>query len=158
MKRHLAILLAMCSVAALACSKSNDAPPPAADAGAGLNGTFAIDIRGSIDITMKETGDALEVDLVGRDMDFAGFFAAEEKLHANGRVERFPEADFTLYTGTISLPARPASACGEGPITMALSLSRRGQNARLGGGLTVYCGDRAAGIPKRVFRISGSLS
>lgn len=158
MNRPLALALALVSCAPVfGCSKNSDVPPPAADAG-GLGGTFAIDIRGSIDVTMKQSGDALEVELVGRDMDFAGFFSAEEKLHAIGRVERFPEADLTLYTGIVSLPARAASACGVQPITMALSLSRRGQNARLGGGLTAYCGDRAVGVPQRVFRISGSLS
>jgi hypothetical protein len=152
--------VSMLACALVACSKGGDEPPaqPPSDTGTTFGGTFAIDIRGSIDVSMKQTGDVLDVELVGRDMDFAGFFAPEEKLHAKGTLERFPEADLTLYTGIVSLPARSASPCGAQPITMALSLSRRGTNLRLGGGLTAYCGDRAVGVPRRVFRITGSLS
>ncbi len=152
--------LGLVLVMTAACSKKDDAPSqPSGDAGdAGpKTSTLAIDIRGSIDVTMQITGDTLTVDLVGRDMDFAGFFSAEEKLHAVGRVEKFPESNLTLYTGLISLPARPASPCGAQPMSIALSLSQRGTNTRVAGGLTVYCADRAIGVPKRVFRISGSL-
>jgi hypothetical protein len=60
-----------------------------------------------------------------------------------------------LTTASFSLPARTSSPCAAQPITLHLSLSRRGQNARVGGGITAYCGDSK--IPARVFRLSGDL-
>ena len=48
--------------------------------------------------------------------------------------------------------------CGGEPVSLALSLARRGDARRVAGGLTAYCGaDRFAGVPVRVLRLSGEL-
>jgi hypothetical protein len=135
------------------CSKTDDAPAPDPDAGKTVNieGTLAVDIRQTVAVKITPAG---ELDVTFGEGDFA-FFDPATALHGKAVTEPFPEASMVLYTATFSLPARASSPCASAPITLHLSLSRRGQNARVGGGITAYCGDSK--IPARVFRLSGDL-
>lgn len=146
--RHALLLIFL-----LGCSKTDEAPAPDPDAGKTVNieGTLAVDIRQSVAVKITPAGD---LDLVFGDGDFA-FFDPNSQLHGKAATEPFPEASMVLYTATFSLPARASSPCGTQPITLHLSLSRRAQNARVGGGITAYC--EGSKVPARVFRLSGDL-
>lgn len=158
------LMLAALATGATACGKSEPAPtPPLAKA------TLAVEIRQSVDVTLANASKnadgsgllgegGVDVDLVfARTGDYA-FFDASQAFHARGRVEPFAEADASMLTARFSLPARASSPCGAQPLSLSLALMRRGTNARVGGGLTVYCGAEVwSGVPKRLFRISGEL-
>jgi hypothetical protein len=157
------MLVALVALAS-ACGESDPAPtPPLAKA------TLAVEIRQAVDVTLTHASkNADGSGLVGEggvDVDLAfaatgdyAFFDAAQAFHARGRVEPFPEADASMLTARFSLPARAGSPCGAQPVSLSLALMRRGANERVGGGLTVYCGaDVWAGVPKRLFRISGDL-
>ncbi|MGZ3422867.1 MAG: hypothetical protein ACXVEE_33715 [Polyangiales bacterium] len=137
----------------LGCSKSTESPAPEQDAAKTVNieGTLAVDIRQTVAVKITPAGD---LDLVFGDGEF-GFFDPNSQLHGKAATEKFPEASMVLYTASFSLPARASSPCAAQPISLHLSLSRRAENARVGGGLTAYCGDSK--VPARVFRLTGDL-
>jgi hypothetical protein len=88
-----------------------------------------------------------------------GLFAPATAIAGEGRLERFPEAGAIFYTAKLSAPPSPGGPCGDEPVSLALSLQRQGESPRVTGGLTAYCGaGRWYGVPKRVLRITGSLS
>jgi hypothetical protein len=87
-----------------------------------------------------------------------GVLPAGSTIVGDGRIERFPEANMTLYSAKLSAPAEPAGPCRDQPISLALSLQRQGSNATVIGGLTAYCGaNRWYGVPPRVLRVAGEL-
>jgi hypothetical protein len=139
--------------ALLGCSKSSESTPPEPDAGKTVNieGTLALDIRQTVAVKITPAGD---LDLTFGEGEF-GFFDPNSQLHGKAATEAFPEASTVLYTASFALPPRASSPCATQPIALHLSLSRRAQNARVGGGITVYCGDSK--VPARVFRLSGDL-
>jgi len=140
-------------VALFGCSKKDDSPAPLPVA----NGTLSVDIRQSVTVTLtKRSETEHDIDLAFGEGEFS-YFDASTTLRGKGTIERFPEADTTMYVATWNLPARASSPCKSSPIALALSLARRGANARVGGALTAYCGDKAVGVPSRLFRITGNL-
>ncbi len=73
-----------------------------------------------------------------------------------GRIEEFPEAHARLYTAGFDAPAIASGPCGARPISLALSLSRRGDDPALAGSLAAYCGQGVfSGTPVRIFRLAG---
>lgn len=145
------LLLLACGLLGAACSKSSDAPANPVDDS--IKGTLEAEIRLTVDVTITKAGD---VTLVLGEGDF-GVLDANTRLSAKGAIEALPEADVTMYTAVFSAPKRSKGPCGEQPMTLALSLLRRGGNARVGGGLTAYCGASATGVPARLLRLSGDL-
>lgn len=130
------------------CGKSDAAPDTS------IKGTLAVEIRMAVDVTLVPGGD---VTLAFGDGDF-GVVDAGTKLSARVLVERLPEAGTTMYNAVFAAPKRSGSPCGDQPMTLALSLIRRGENDRVGGGLTAYCGSGVtSGTPARILRLSGSL-
>lgn len=138
----------------VACSKSSEQPASPSDAATGIRGTLAVEIRQTVDVTISP---AAQITLAFGEGDF-GVLEPNTKFTVNGAIEPLPEASATMYTATWAAPKRSAGPCGEQPMTFALSLVRRGQNTRVGGGLTAYCGPNATGVPARVLRLSGDLS
>lgn len=142
------------------CGKDDDTP-----AAPYAIGTLAVDIRQSVDVKLSHpsaTSASGALDGVDVELKFAAgdwpLFDASQTLSARGRVEAFEEAAMTMITARFSLPARSGSPCGDQPISASLALTRRGKNARVGGGLTFYCGQGVwAGVPKKILRLSGDL-
>jgi hypothetical protein len=158
------IALALLSLGAVSiangCGKDADTPTaPYA------YGTLAVDIRQSVVVKLSHPGTASAsgaLDGVDVELTFAAgdwpLFDASQPLSARGRIEAFEEAAMTMITARYALPARKGSPCGDQPISASLALTRRGKNARVGGGLTFYCGQGVyAGVPKAILRFSGDL-
>jgi hypothetical protein len=122
------------------------------------SGTLAVDTRDSADVTLGVRPDkSVDVSMTLRGQGF-GFVQADAPLTAKGKLEAFPEAGMDLYVAKWSLPKGAGGPCGQGPTSLALSLTRRGGNNRVGGSLTAYCGkDTYFGVPARVLRLSGDL-
>jgi hypothetical protein len=135
---------------------ANTTPNPAPKA---MIGTLSVELRQTVDVsfTPRIGQDGLDAVLAFGDGDF-DVFDAHTTLRGSVTVESFPEAQLSLYVATFSAPARAGGPCGDQPMTLALSLERRQSNARVGGGLTVYCGaSKASGVPARILRMSGDL-
>ena len=118
------------------CSKSSDEAPPKNEV---LKGTLAVEIRSSVEITLTPTAHdeagaptAVDVSLAFGEGDL-GVLDPNAKLGAKGNVEPVLEASATMYTAVFAAPKRSAGPCGDQPMTLALSLVRRGRNARVGG-------------------------
>jgi hypothetical protein len=63
-----------------------------------------------------------------------------------------------LYTARFDGAVVAGGMCGAAPVSLALSLARRGTNDRVGGSLAAYCGKSTfIGKPIRILRIEGSL-
>ncbi|MEZ4222981.1 MAG: hypothetical protein R3B13_18705 [Polyangiaceae bacterium] len=120
-------------------------------------GSLDLDIRDHADITLALEGDTVSLTL--RVSKGFGVLPAGTEVRGAGRVEHFPEAELTLYTAKIALPSTASGPCGEEPVSVALSLYRRGSSERVGGALTPYCGkDTWFGTPARApLRITGRL-
>lgn len=124
-------------------------PPPVT-----LTGDLDVDIRDSAHVELVTTGTDLAASLTLT----KSFGIAGGALAGAGHVEAFPEAGATLYTARIDAPADPTGPCGAQPISLALSLRRRGNDAHVGGALTAYCGKGVwHGTPARLLRLSGDL-
>jgi len=127
--------------------------------GRAYEGTLSLELRGSAAVSIAIAPDGnvtvtLKPDMIGA----AGLLDPLAMLSAPGKVEPFPETESELYTAKFSVPVRPGSPCGASPISLGLSLLRRGRNDHVGGSLTAYCGqDRFYGVPARVLRLSGDL-
>ena len=147
------LLLAL-PIIAFACADSTRANP----ARAHYTGTLDVDIRGSVDVVLAQSGEqAIDVTLSGW-KDGYGLFDPQKPLTATGRIDRFPESPgWELYSARFAAaPAVPTGPCGAQPVSLAVSLARRDGNARVAGSVTAYCGaDQYAGIPARVFRVTG---
>lgn len=153
-----------CTIAiALGCSKSDGSNGPDAKTNA-IAGTLSVDIRQSVDVTFSPrttsastTSGDFDGSLSFGDGDFQ-LFDAHTILRGTVVAEPLSEAQATMYTAIFTLPARASSVCADRPIDLALSLVRRGSNARVGGALTAYCGDGVtSGVPGRVYRLDGDL-
>ena len=154
MKRLTPILLASMLAACSGNGNNSMMPPPAP-----YQGTLDVDIRNKVDVTLQPGADgtSFTVSLSFKDGSFLLFDQAQP-LKATGRIEPFPEASIVLYTAHFSSAAIPAGPCGMQPISLALALSRRDNNDRIGGALTAYCGaDTWYGVPARVLRLMGKL-
>jgi hypothetical protein len=146
--RRAAIFLALL---ALACE---DEPEPAREK---LSGTLDVDIRDKAELSLSARGEALEVELTLT----SGFGVAPSgtRLAGRGHVERFPEAEATLYTARFSLAPETRGPCGAEPVSLALALHARDGNPTYAGSLTAYCGPETwFGKPARPpLRLFGSL-
>lgn len=153
-----ALVVAMLGASLVAgCGKGDDASSSGGTPPGTMQATLAVEIRDTADVTIVPRGsDATAVTLA-----FSagyGLFDPAAPLSAPGRIEAFPEAGMTLYTARFSAPAVASGPCGAQPVSLALALTRRGRNARVGGGLTAYCGaDTWSGVPARIVRIAGDL-
>lgn len=139
--RRIAPLLGLFALVA-ACQSSSDEPDES------FVTTLDLDIRDSASVRVERRGEALDVSIELS----KGFGVAPEgeRLSGKGRLERFPEAEMTLYTARFAVAAQPGGPCGKEPISLALSLSRRGVAPRLSGSLTPYCGEGVwHGTPSR---------
>lgn len=139
--------------------EETNTPAPAAKR-TELSGALAVDIRGTADVKVIVSDDkSAEVSVTLDDASAAGFAPAGQALTATGRVEAFAEADSELVVAKFSAPADASGPCKDEPVSLALSLHRRGKAARTAGSLTAYCGkDRWHGVPARIFRLSGELA
>lgn len=152
------ISLALASTTLL-CACGNDetvTPVPQAKT---YEGTLDVDIRGhaAVTITVPPSG-APEIQLTVDSVNAAGLVDASTALKASGRVDAFPENDSVLYTAKFSQPALSGGPCGDQPVSLALSLHRRGTVTRVGGSLTAYCGkEHFFGVPAKILRLSGDL-
>jgi hypothetical protein len=153
MKRRAIVLLSLAG----ACSI--DEPISPAPKVVIYEGNLEVDIRGHapVTITIPVTGEPV-VQLSVDSVNAAGLLAPGTVLSGTARVEPFPETESELYTAKFSQPAQSSGPCGDQPVSLALSLHRRGTAARVGGALTAYCGsDRFHGVPVRMLRLSGDL-
>ncbi len=131
-----------------------DDPLPKAPEVKTLAGTLAVDIRDTMAVELVITGGAIDASLTLS----KSFGVAGGALRGSGTVEPFPEAGTTLYTAKIDAPADPTGPCKAAPISLALSLHRRGKDAHVNGSLTAYCGKGVwHGVPARLLRIGGDL-
>ncbi len=117
---------------------------------------LSLEIRYRATVDVEREGPNLEVAFVPE----AGFDLLEvgHRYDGIGRIEEFPEAHARLYTAGLDAPAIPSGPCGARPISLALSLSRRGDDPALAGSLAAYCGQGVyTGTPVRIFRLAGKL-
>jgi hypothetical protein len=121
-----------------------------------LVGELDMEIRDRATVSVVGDGDRRQFDLI-LDRGF-GVTESGAPLHGLGRVERFTESDLTLYTAQFEHDATPSGPCGDQPVSLALSLVREGQNTRVAGALTIYCGGGVwHGVPVKVLRLSGPM-
>ena len=149
----------VCCASLLAACSHDDGSNGAQDTGTNvIAGTLAVDIRQTVDVSLTPRGDgALDGALSFGDGDFQ-YFDAHTAFRGVVSVSTFPEAQTSMYAAIFAAPARTSSPCADQPLTLALSLVRRGTNARVGGGLTIYCGDgKTSGVPARILRLTGDL-
>jgi hypothetical protein len=147
------LLLAL-PVIAFACADSTSSNP----ARVHYAGTLDVDIRGSVDVVLAQSGDqAIDVTLSGW-KDGYGLFDPGAPLTATGRIDRFPESPgWEVYSARFATREPVLTGpCGAQSVSLVVSLARRDGNARVAGSVTAYCGaDQYAGIPARVFRVTG---
>ena len=150
---------ALVIMALLLASCSEEETIVKAPQGHAYEGTLSLELRGSAAVSIVTAPDGNVTVTLKPDMTGAsGLLDPKALLSAPGRVEPFPETASELYTAKFSIPASPDGPCGASPISLGLSLLRRGQNDRVGGALTAYCGqDRFYGVPAQVLRLSGDL-
>ena len=137
---------------ALACGCTDDPLTPASGP---LRGELSLDIRDRAEIEIRGSGPSLEV--MAKLSKGFGLVPEGAALTGKGREEAFPEAAMTLYTARFDAPPAPGGACGDSPVSLALSLHMR-QGARAAGSLTADCGaGEFHGEPARVLRLAGDL-
>jgi len=115
-----------------------------------------LELRYQATVDVSRDGQNLEVALVPQ----ASFDVLEIGRRYDGRgfLEEFPEAHTRLYTAGFDAPAMPSGPCGQKPVSLALSLSRRDQETSLSGSLTAFCGAGVfTGTPTRIFRLAGKI-
>ena len=149
--RLLAPLLALGSLVAFACGESKTIQPVRA----AYKGTLAVDIRGSVDLTLTPSDQGLDVTLAAFQDGYA-LFDPKTPLAAKGRTETFAESPgWEMYTAKFATVPASGGACGDKPVSLALSLMRKDGNSRVQGSLTAYCGTSYSGVPARVLRLTG---
>jgi len=148
------LLLAAIAALALAGCYVDDppAPPPPKRV---MGGDLSVDIRETAHVVLTVAGSDLKASVkLSRGYGVAPAGA----LEGAGSVEAFPEAEMTLYTARFDAPADPGGPCGAEPVSLALSLHRRGDDAHVGGSLAAYCGQGVwHGVPARMLRLAGDL-
>ena len=121
-----------------------------------MAGRLDLDIRWSVDVVIRVVGKGLTAKVTLSDARKVA--VADVALEGMGQVHDFPEADAVLYTARLASPPVADGRCGAEPISLALTLFRRGGNDRVAGAIAVYCGANTySGIPARMLRLSGSL-
>ena len=122
-------------------------------------GTLDLEIRHDAVVHIADGADGIEVTITLSQGH--GLVADGATLRGAGRIDRYPEADATLYTARFSAPAisGEGAECDREPVSLALSLHTDADNAVVEGALTPYCGaDRSYGIPAREpLRLRGSF-
>jgi hypothetical protein len=134
--------LVLVGLAALGCA-GDDADRPKVE-----TLELDVDIREHASVRLERQDDALDV----RVTLSRGFGVAEDGvlLVGRGRVEKFPEAEVTLFTAKLDGAPVAGGPCGAEPVSLALALHRRGAAPRVSGSLTPYCGKGVwAGVPAR---------
>jgi hypothetical protein len=115
-----------------------------------------LDIRWSADVELHVSGNDVAAKLTlndGREVAVAAM-----TFEGSGRLHVLPEADAVLYAAKFTSPPLAGGRCGAEPVSLSLTLVRRGSNDRVAGGIAAYCGaDTYSGTPARVLRLSGSL-
>ena len=145
--------LASLVVLAAAGGCSSDSRPGATEH---LVAELDFELRYQATLEIDRQGTNLEVAFTPR----AGFDLLEsgQRYDGIGALEDFPEAHATLYTAGFDAAAIPSGPCGARPITLALSLSRRGDRPDVSGSLAAYCGAKTyTGTPARIFRLAGKI-
>ncbi|MFT3770566.1 MAG: hypothetical protein QM820_34500 [Minicystis sp.] len=145
---------ALAALALVGCYADDPLPPP----------PEKTVITGDLDVDIREKAH-VELTTVGTDVTVSvsltkgyGIAPAASEIKGTARVEAFPEADLTLYTARLDAPADPSGPCGMNPVSLALSLHRRGKDAHVGGSLTAYCGAGVShGTPARLLRLAGDM-
>ncbi len=131
-------------------------PAPSSTPGVEMAARLDLDIRWTADVVLGVIGD--EVTAKVTLSDARGVAKAGVMLEGSGKVFDFPESDGLLYTARLVSPAVPGGRCAGQPVSMSLALFRRGTNARVAGGMAVYCGAGTwSGPPVRMLRLSGSM-
>jgi hypothetical protein len=122
-----------------------------------MAGRLDLDIRWSADVVIRVTARDLTAKVTlsdAREVVVAGV-----ALEGMGAVHDFPEADAVLYTARLASPPVADGRCGSEPVSLSLTLLRRGRNDHVAGGIAVYCGaDAYSGIPARMLRLAGTLA
>ncbi len=150
-RARLPLLLLLAPLVAFACADSATTNPVRPT----YQGTLAVDIRGAVDVTLSPSDQGLDVTLAGWQDGYALFDPAKP-LTAKGRTETFAEStSWEVYTAKFAALPASGGACGDKPVSLALSLARRDGNPRVQGSLTAYCGGVASGVPARVLRLTG---
>jgi hypothetical protein len=153
--KTLALLLAALALPACDAAGTMGEPGPAPRPRTTvLTGDLDLDIRSQAHVALTVSGFHVTAALTLS----KGFGVVTAPLAGEGHVERFAEADLTLYTAQLDAPADPSGPCGAQPVSLALSLRRRGTDAHVGGSLTAYCGAATwHGTPARLLRLAGDL-
>ena len=135
-----------------ACNRDGTTQQPPA-----ITGTMTVEVIDTAQVTIQPTLDgAFDVSLAF-ESDY-GLFDPSSPITAHGRLDAYPEADMVAYTAKLSAPPYAQGACGGAPLSLAMTLVRRGKNAHLGGGVAVYCGAGTyAGSPQRILRLQGDV-
>lgn len=136
----------------------SDAPDQPATKPKPIHGELSVDIRDTVKVSVSDSKAGADVDITITPSAGYGLAKAGGELTGKGRVEAFLEADSTLYTARFDAPASAGGPCDGKPVSLALSLHRRGKDAHVGGSLTAYCGASTwHGVPARVLRLAGDL-
>lgn len=155
MRRALAKAIAgLLGVACVAAGCGEEEAPPAANGP--LRGELSVDIREVASVTLRDEGGAVQASI--KLTKGYGVLPAGAELSGAGFVEAFPEAGVSLYTARFDAPADPSGPCGAEPVSLALSLHRRGDAPRTSGSLAAYCGKGVwHGTPARMLRLAGDM-
>jgi hypothetical protein len=131
--------------------------PTATPPGVEMAGRLDLDIRWSADVTIRVVGRDLTAKLTLGDTRKVAIAGAA--LEGVGKVHDFPEADAVLYAARFASPSVADGRCGSAPVSLSLTLFRRGANDSVEGGIAAYCGtDTYSGTPARMLRLSGVLA
>jgi hypothetical protein len=137
--------LAACLVLACACACEDfEEKSPLSE----LHATLDLDIRDKAVVDLAINRDDIDAKI----RLTKGFGVAPENstLEGIGHVERFPEANLTLYTARFTTKGASDGPCADDFVSLALALHQRGNEPRLSGSLTAYCGAYTwHGIPAR---------
>ncbi|HEY1694008.1 MAG TPA: hypothetical protein VGG39_17695 [Polyangiaceae bacterium] len=122
-------------------------------------GTLTSEVIDTADVTLLLAADGKTVTVSLQFSNGYGFFDPSSPVAMTGRLDAYPESDLVAYAATLTIPPFGGGPCGDTtPVSLALSLVRRGGDAHVGGGLAAYCGAATyAGNPQRILRLQGDL-
>ena len=156
--QRMSIVLAVMAVVVCGCNGDDDS---AGRGNQAIEPTYTLDFNLDLDVPGR-----LALDVTGDDVDArieleegTDLVPGGTAIEGAGRLHRFPEATYRLYTARMQGPAVEAGPCGEAPVSLALSLSEKDESGYLAGSLTAYCGEGVyEGAPARVMRIAGRVA
>jgi len=115
---------------------------------------FDLEIRDSGTLDFQQTGDLLDGTFSVEQGDV--LLPGGQPYSGTGTIERFPLAGMILYTLHFPGTVPTEGPCFPEPVSYAITLIKRGDNSRLVGSLSVYCGEDHLGEPPiRLMKISG---